>query len=98
DRMKNAAVGCAKVGGDVASLLLLADDAEGSDALERRDEILLEILAHFGVRQGVHTERLGVVSGELALFEVPRDVQDEDELLLLECPPGGGRRRLLEMN
>src|SRR5262245_45316428 len=60
--------------------------------------MLVHELAHFGAGEGVHTERLSVVSGELRVFEVPGHVQDHDQLLgLLRLFRGVGRR-LLEVD
>src|SRR5436189_190013 len=80
---QDAAVRGAEVRRHVAALLGLVDDLERADFLERRDEMLVDVLAHFGVVQGAHTERFGVVSGEARVFEVPGDVQHEDKLLRL---------------
>src|SRR5438477_545398 len=83
DAVEHAAVGRAEIRGNVPALLLVVDDAEGRDLLEGADEMLVEVRADFRVRQGVHPERLGVVSGELRVLKISRDVEDEDELLLL---------------
>jgi hypothetical protein len=39
--------------------------------LKGGNEILIQVLADFLVRQGVHPERLRVVSGEPIIFEIP---------------------------
>src|SRR5437867_11972782 len=49
----------------------------------------VEILAHRGPIQSVHTERLGVVSGEGGILEVSGNVQDKGELALLLGDAGG---------
>jgi hypothetical protein len=53
----------------------------------------VEVVADLRVRQGVRTERLGVVSGEAGVLEVARDVQQEKELPVAVRQPGrlGGR-------
>src|SRR5207253_4131088 len=73
----------AEVAGDVAALLVLANDAEGADFLEGGAEILVDELADLRIGQGVHTERLSVVSGQARVFENSRNVQDEDQLFIL---------------
>src|SRR5262249_39243418 len=64
------------------------------DLLEGGDEVFVEVLAGFGVSQGVHTERLGVVSGEARVFKVAGEVQHEEQLLLLPGQFGRLGRRL----
>jgi hypothetical protein len=64
-------------------LFLPADDAEGGNLLECRYEMTVEIGPYCWVGQCVRTERLGVVSGEAEVLEIPRDVQQEGELALL---------------
>src|SRR5436190_1896342 len=75
--VQHPAIRGTEVRSHVAALLLAVDDFEGADLLEGRDEILVEVLADLFVGQGVHTERLGVVSGDARVFEVPGDVQDK---------------------
>jgi hypothetical protein len=36
-----------------------------------------EVVPDFGVRQGVHTERLGVVSRQAGVFKVAGDVEEK---------------------
>src|SRR5436305_8506187 len=87
--MQHPAVRGAEVRRHVAALLLLIDDLEGGDFLERRDEVFVEILADFRIVQCVHTERFGVVSGKARVFKMAGDVQHEDELFLLLRLPSG---------
>src|SRR5262249_15169833 len=61
-------------------------------------EILVDVLPHFGVVQGAHTERFGVVSGEARVFKVARDVQHEDQLLFLQGLGGGALRCFAEFD
>src|ERR1041384_4400648 len=75
DGVEHAAVRGAEITGHVAALLLPADDLECRDFLERRHEVLVEELADFWVRKGVDTQRLGIVSGEERVFEMPADVE-----------------------
>jgi hypothetical protein len=82
--VQHATVVGAEVGRDVAALLLFADDAEGSDFLEGRAEVLVDELADFGIGQSVDTQRFSVVSGKVGVFKETGNVEDEDELLLLE--------------
>ena len=63
--VQDAAIGGAEVAGDVAALFLSADDAEGGDFLEGGHEVFVEVLADFGIGQGVHTDAS-------ALFQVKR--------------------------
>ena len=49
DGVQHAAIGCAEIGGDVAALFLLADDAEGADLLKRGDKILVEVGPDFWI-------------------------------------------------
>src|SRR5262249_25427494 len=88
----------AEVRRDVSALLRAADDLERGHFLERRAEVFVDELAHFGAGEGVHTERLGVVSGEPRVFEVTRDVQDHDQLFVLLGLLGGFRRRVVELD
>src|SRR5437016_2878968 len=83
DDMEDSAIRSTEIGCNVSALLLITDDAECRDLLICRNEILIEVLADLGIRQGVHTERLGVVSGEVRIFEDSRKMEHEDELLLL---------------
>src|SRR5581483_4156979 len=96
--VKDATVGSAEVGGDVTALLRPADDLEGGDLLERRAEILVDVLADFGIGESVDTQRFGVVSGEVRVLEVARDVEDEDELLVLLGLGGRLSRGVEELN
>jgi hypothetical protein len=96
--VEDAAVGSAEVAGDVSALLLTADDAERGDFLEGGAEEFVEVLTHLRVGQCVHTERLGVVSGEARVFKVTGDVQHEDQLLFLLGVPGGLARRVVELD
>jgi hypothetical protein len=82
--VQHPAIGSAEVGRDVAALFLFADDAEGADALEGGDEMLVEIFAKFRVGQSVHTERFGVVSGIVRFFEMAGDVNHQDEFFVFE--------------
>ena len=68
--VQDAAVRGAEVAGDVAALLLGAGEGEGADLLEGGHKGVVEVFADLGTGQGVHTERLGVVSGEAGFFKV----------------------------
>src|SRR5262249_5495734 len=98
DAVQDASVGGAEVAGDVAALFLTADDAEGGDFLEGGDEVFVEVLADFGVGQGVHTGRLGIVSGDARIFKVAGNVQHEAELQLLLGDLGRLAGRIDEIN
>jgi hypothetical protein len=65
-------------------LLGIADHAEAGHFLIRRYEKLIHVLADFFIREGLLTEGLSVVSGELRIFKVSGHVQDENQLVLLE--------------
>ena len=84
DGVQHPAIGSAEVSRDIAALFLFADDAEGADALEGGDKMLVEIFANFGIGQSVHTEHFSVVSGVVRFFEVAGDVNDEDEFFVFE--------------
>jgi hypothetical protein len=86
--MKNLPFGSAKVSGHVAPLLLSVHDAKRSHFLESGNEMFVEILADLLIRQGVHPERLGVVSGEPIVFEISGQVEDKQEFLSLASLPG----------
>ena len=62
NHVEYSAVLSTEIGSYISSLLLLSDDAKRTDLLKGRDEMLVEILADFGIRQCVHTERFGVIS------------------------------------
>src|SRR5207247_115987 len=86
------AVGRAEVSGDVAALLLATREGKGADLLIGGDERSADVLADIGIGQGVHTERLGVVSGKGRVFKVAADVQDHHQLALLRGPLAGPGR------
>ncbi len=85
-----AALRRAEVTGHVAALLLSAVDRERADFLIRGDEVVIEVLAGFGIGQCVRTERLGVVSGETGVFKVAGDVHHEHQLVFLPGCLGRG--------
>src|SRR5262249_13542760 len=89
DDMQHATIGCAKVTGDIAAVFLLIDNPKSADLLVRRHEMFVEIIADFPIREGVHPERLGVVSCEAGVVKIAGDVQKEDELVLLGCQRRG---------
>ena len=68
--MEHATILCAEVRGDVASLLLTADNLKRPDLLKSRHKVLVEVFANLRIIQSVHTERFGVVSRVFAGFKV----------------------------
>jgi len=89
DRVQHRAVGEAEIAGDVAACLLAVGYLECADLLERRDEMVVEVLADLVVGQCVRTERFGVVSGELGILQVSREVNEEEQFSLPDRQPGG---------
>jgi len=96
--VQHLAVRCAEIAGHVAALLFRAGDAEGADFLIRRSEKRVEVVAHVPVRQSVPTERLSVVSGEIRIFEVARDMEKKRQFVVLPCFPGRFRRSAKEID
>jgi hypothetical protein len=82
DGVDHGRVGKAEIAGDVTAHLLPLNDLKGADLEVGADEVLIEVLRHARIGQGVPTERVGVVSGKLLVFEVARQVDHEDHLLL----------------
>ena len=68
--MQHGAVGQAEVTGDVSALLLAVHNAKSANFLEGRDEVVVEVAAHFFIREGILTECLGVVSGEFGILKI----------------------------
>src|SRR5262249_48894384 len=83
DGVKDASVWGAKICSHIAALLLLAIYLKAANPLEGGNEVLIDKLTHLVIRKSVHTERLGVVSSEVRIFEVARHMQHEYKLLLL---------------
>ena len=83
--MDHAAVRLAEIAGDIAADFLLADLLERADLLVRQHKVVVDVVADFGLREGVHTERLGV-SGEAIVFDIPREVNEEDEFFPASRP------------
>ena len=79
-------------------MFLAVGDAEGADFLIRRNEKRVEVVAHVPVRQSVPTERLSVVSGEIRIFEVARDMEKKREFVVLPCFPGRFRGSAQEID
>ena len=84
DRVQHAPLRRAEVTGHVAALFLAAVDRESADLLIAGDEMVVQILADFGIGQCVRTERLGVVSGETRIFKVAGDVHHEQQFVLFQ--------------
>jgi hypothetical protein len=87
DYMEHGTVGETEIGGDIATLFLATHQAEGSNLLVGRDEMLVQVLADLLVRQGVLTERLRIVSGKAGLLKVAGKVQKEKKLPLFGRQP-----------
>jgi len=73
-------------------------DAKGADFLIRRNEKRVEVVAHVPVCQSVPTERLSVVSGEIRILEVARDMEKKRQFVVLPCFPGRFRRSAKEID
>ena len=87
--VQNLAARQAEITGDVTALLLAIGNPESADFLIRRNEKRVEVVAHFPVRQRAPTERLGIVSGEIGIFEVAGDVQKKRQFVVFARFPGG---------
>ena len=98
DAVEHPAVLCTKIRRHVAALFLAADNSEGGDFLERRHEILVQVLSDRRIGQCVHTKRFGVVSSKVGVLELPRDMQNEDKFLLLKSLLAGFGRRFDELD
>lgn len=70
----------AEVTGHIATQLQVPHLSECADLLKSGHKMLIEIFTHFFIIQCLRTEGFGIVSGELFLFEIARDVKDEKEL------------------
>ncbi len=90
--VQDAALRRAEVAGHIAALLLSAVDGERADFLIGSDEVVIEVLAGFGIGQCVRTERFGVVSGETGVFKVAGDVHHKHQFVFV---PGYLGRSLL---
>ena len=69
----------AEIAGHIASLLLAVRNSKCADFLVGRHEMGVEVSADLFIREGLHTERLGIVSSKSRLFKIAGDVQDEGQ-------------------
>ena len=94
--VQHAAVGRAKVAGDISALLLTGRNAKRTDFLEAGHVMGAHILADLFIGEGAHPERFGVVSGEPGILEMARDVEQEHQLAGLPGPLEGCSEAALE--
>ena len=92
NHMEYSTVLSAEIGSDVPPLLLLSDDTKRTDLLEGADKMFVEILADFGIRQCVHTERFSVISRKVWFFEQAGHMQHKHQFFKFDCELGGFRR------